>query len=82
MGSCQDGPAGSSEPLGSLLEHLIEYIPADVLRAHSSRCGGQLTRIAPRLVDRAGIPGTVVSDDAERHLMFEAVADVLRRLAD
>ena len=66
-----------------MLEHLIEHIPADVLRAHTSRCGGQLTRIAPRLAGRVEIPGTVVSDDAtERHLMFEAVADVLRRLAD
>ena len=81
-GSCQDGPAAPLEPFRSLLEHLIEHIPADVLRAHISRCGGQLARIAPRLADRVDVPGTVVSDDAtERHLMFEAVADVLRRVA-
>ena len=43
---------------------------------------GQLTRITPRLADRVEVRGAVVSDDAtERHLMFEAVADVLRRLA-
>ena len=82
-GFCQGGPAVPSEPFRSLLEHLIEHVPADVLQAHASRCGGQLTRIAPRLADRVEIPGTVVSDDAtERHLMFEAVADVLRRVAD
>ena len=82
-GFCQGGPAVPVEPFRSMLEHLIEHIPADVLRAHTSRCGGQLTRIAPRLAGRVEIPGTVVSDDAtERHLMFEAVADVLRRLAD
>ena len=82
-GFCQDGPAVPWEPFRSLLEHLIEHVPADVLRAHTSRCGGQLTRIAPRLAGRVEIPGTAVSDDAtERHLMFEAVADVLRRLAD
>ncbi len=82
-GFCRGGPAVPLEPFRSLLEHLIEHIPADVLRAHLSRCGGQLTRIAPRLADRVEIPGTVVRDDAtERHLMFEAVADVLRRLAD
>jgi len=82
-GSCQGGPAVPAEPFRSLLEHLIEHIPADVLRAHASRCGGQLTRIVPRLAGRVEIRGTVVSDDAtERHLMFEAVADVLRRLAD
>lgn len=81
-GSCQDGPAAPLEPFRSLLEHLIEHIPADVLRAHISRCGGQLARVAPRLADRVDVPGTVVSDDAaERHLMFEAVADVLRRVA-
>ena len=39
-GSCQAGPAVPSEPFRSLLEHLIEHIPADVLRAHTSRCGG------------------------------------------
>jgi hypothetical protein len=45
-----------------------------VLRANTSRCGGQLTRIAPRLAGRVEIPATVVSDDAtERHLKFEAV---------
>jgi DNA-binding SARP family transcriptional activator len=82
-GFCPGGPAVPSEPFRSLLEHLIEHAPADMLRAHASRCGGQLTRIAPRLADRVEIPGTVVSDDAtERHLMFEAVADVLRRVAD
>jgi Bacterial transcriptional activator domain/AAA ATPase domain len=81
-GSCQGGPAVPTEPFRSLLEHLIEHVPADMLRAHASRCGGQLSRIAPRLADRVEIPGTVGSDDAtERHLMFEAVADVLRRLA-
>ena len=82
-GSCQGGPAVPWEPFRSLLGHLIEHVPADVLQAHTSRCGGQLTRIAPRLAGRAGSPGTVVSDDAtERYLMFEAVADVLRRVAD
>ena len=82
-GFCQAGPAVPAEPFRSLLEHLVEHVPADVLRAHASRCGGQLTRIAPRLAGRVEIPGTVLSDDAtERHLMFEAVADVLRRLAD
>ena len=81
-GSCPGGPAVPSEPFRSLLEHLIEHVPADMLRAHTSRCGGQLTRITPRLADRVEVRGAVVSDDAtERHLMFEAVADVLRRLA-
>src|ERR1700693_4846997 len=42
-GVCQGGRAVPSEPFRSLLEHLIEHVPADVLRAHASRCGALAT---------------------------------------
>jgi len=77
------GPAVPLEPFRSPLEHLVEHVPVDVLRAHASRFGGHPARIAPRLTGRVDIPATVVSDDAtERHLLFEAVGDVFRRLAE
>ena len=81
-GRCQDGPAVPLEPFRSLIGHLVEHAPADVLRAHVSRCGGHLVRIAPRLADRIELSGAPVSDEAtDRHLLFEAVSDVLSRLA-
>ncbi len=81
-GRCQDGPAVPLEPFRSLIGHLVEHAPADVLRAHASHCGGHLVRIAPRLADRIELSGAPVSDEAtDRHLLFEAVSDVLSRLA-
>ena len=81
-GRCQDGPAVPLEPLRSLIGHLVEHAPVDVLRAHTTRCGAHLARIAPRLAGRVELGGAQVSDDAtERHLLFEAVTDLLTRLA-
>ena len=81
-GRCQDGPAVPLEPFRSLVGHLVEHAPVDVLRAHVTRCGGHLVRVAPRLADRLELTGAAVSDDAtERYLLFEAVSDVLTRLA-
>ena len=81
-GRCQDGPAVPLEPFRSLIGHVVEHAPADVLRAHTARCGGHLIRIAPRLASRVELVGAGVSDEAtERHLLFEAVSDLLRRLA-
>jgi predicted ATPase len=98
-GRCQDGPAVPLEPFRSLIGHVVEHAPADVLRAHTARCGGHLVRIAPRLASRVELAGhlgpaghfeqagraelarTGVSDATERHLLFEAVSDLLTRLA-
>ena len=81
-GRCQDGPAVPLEPFRSLIGHLVEHAPVEVLRAHTTRCGGHLVRIAPRLAGIVELAGAQVSDDAtERHLLFEAVSDLLTRLA-
>ena len=81
-GCCQDGPTVPLEPFRSLVRHLVEHAPVDVLRAHTARCGGHLVRVAPRLAGRVELTGAAVSDDAtERYLLFEAVSDVLTRLA-
>ena len=81
-GRCQDGPAVPLEPFRSLIGHLVEHAPTDVLRAHASHCGGHLVRIAPRLANRVELSAAPVSDEAtDRHLLFEAVSDVLSRVA-
>ena len=52
-----------------------------LLEAHTARCGGELRRIAPQLAARVEVPEPTSSDDAtERFLLFEAVADLLRRI--
>ena len=53
-----------------------------VLEAHAARCGGELQRVAPQLAARVAVPEPTTADDAtERFLLFEAVADLLRRIA-
>ncbi len=81
-GRCQDGPAAPLQPFRSLLDNLVEHAPMDVLEAHTARHGGRLERIAPRLGERIEVPKTEASDDgAERQLLFEAVGDMVARLA-
>ena len=81
-GCCQDGPTVPLEPFRSLVRYLVEHAPVDVLRAHTMRCGGHLVRVAPRLAGRVELTGAAVSNDAtERYLLFEAVSDLLTRVA-
>ncbi len=53
-----------------------------VLRAHCERYGGELARIAPHLLNRIWAPPPTGPDDATgNYQLFEAVADLVRRLA-
>jgi DNA-binding SARP family transcriptional activator/tetratricopeptide (TPR) repeat protein len=81
-GRCTEGAAVPFEPFRSIISTLVEHSPLTLLRAHCERCGGELQRIAPRLGDRLWAPPPRAGDDAtERHLLFEAIADLLRRVA-
>lgn len=82
FGRCAEGAAVPLEPFLTLLARLVEHAPLAVLQEHCERCGGELLRVAPRLADRLWAPPPVAADDAtERHLLFEAAADLLRRVA-
>src|SRR5260370_5538415 len=63
-GRCQDGPAVPLEPFRSLIGHLVEHAPTDVLRAHASRCGRHLVPVPPRLADRVELSAPPVSHAA------------------
>ena len=78
-----DETAVPLEPFRSLIGACVEYAPLDLLAAHVARCGGELGRLAPHLYTRVPTaPEATVSDDAtERFVMFEAAADLLRRVA-
>ncbi len=81
-GRCAEGAAVPLEPFVTILAALVEHAPKELLRAHGERCGGELLRIAPRMADRVWVPPPATADSAtERHHLFEATTDLLRRVA-
>jgi DNA-binding SARP family transcriptional activator/tetratricopeptide (TPR) repeat protein len=81
-GRCDDGAAVPLQPFRDVVGALVDAAPADLLRTHCERHGGELARVAPRLLHRVGAPPPQRSDDATgRYLLFEAVTDLLRQLA-
>jgi DNA-binding SARP family transcriptional activator len=79
---CDEGAAVPLQPFRSLVGWCVEQVSTSLLEAHASRHGGELRRIAPRLAARIDVPDPTSSDDAtERFLLFEAVTDLLRRIA-
>ena len=81
-GRCDEGAAVPLQPFRDVVGALVEHAPTDVLLAHSERFGGELARVAPHLSQRIGVPEPMSADDAtERYQLFEAVADLVRRLA-
>lgn len=91
FGRCLEGSARPLEPLRAPLEHLVEHLPTDVLNAHVRRCEGHLARIVPRVAERVELSPTMSAIAAvtmspgqaiERHLRFDAAADLIRRAAE
>jgi DNA-binding SARP family transcriptional activator len=81
-GRCDDGAAVPLQPFRDVVGTLVDYAPKDVLRAHCERFGGELTRVAPHLLNRVWAPPPGGDGDStERYQLFEAVADLLRRAA-
>jgi DNA-binding SARP family transcriptional activator/tetratricopeptide (TPR) repeat protein len=81
-GCCAEGAAVPLEPFVTILAALVEHAPEELLQAHGERCGGELLRVVPRLADRVWVPPPATADSAtERHHLFEAAADLLRRVA-
>ena len=73
----------SLEPFRTILSACVDHADIDLLSEHVARCGGELARLCPRLVVRVPTaPPPTESDDAtQRFLTFEAVADLLSRIA-
>jgi predicted ATPase len=81
-GRCDEGAAVPLQPFRAVVGTLVDYAPKEVLRAHCERFGGELARIAPHLLNRIWAPPPTEGEDATvRYQMFEAVADLIRRLA-
>ena len=73
----------SLEPFRTILSACVDHADIDLLSEHVTRCGGELARLCPRLVIRVPTaPPPTESDDAtQRFLTFEAVADLMSRIA-
>jgi predicted ATPase len=81
-GRCDEGAAVPLQPFRGLVGWCVGHASSALLEAHAARCGGELLRIAPQLAERVSPREPTTSDDAtERFLLFDAIADLLRRIA-
>ncbi|MGZ4738299.1 MAG: ATP-binding protein [Ilumatobacteraceae bacterium] len=82
-GRCDEFAMEPFQPFRGLLGSLVDDLPDEVLSAHTATCGGDLLWLVPQL--RARVPSSarsVVGDEiTARHLLFEAVVDIVRRAA-
>ena len=81
-GRCDEGAAVPLQPFRDLVGWCVGHTSTALLEGHAARWGGELLRIAPQLAERVSTREPTTSDDAtERFLVFDAVADLLRRIA-
>ena len=85
-GRCDKGAAVPFQPFRDIVGQLVDAAPIALLHAHCQRCDGVLRRLAPQLEKRNAAwrtpEATLPTDDGtERHQLFEAVADLIRRVA-
>ncbi len=80
-GRCEEGGDVPLQPLRTVVESIVEHAPTPLLRAHVECFGGELRRVAPRLASRLWVPPPLTADDRiERHQLFAAITDLIRRV--
>ena len=81
FGSCEEHMNVPYEPFREAVAHYVAGAPMSVLAEHIAGHGGEIARIAPRLADRVGaLPLTdTVDPETSRRLLFDAIADLMRR---
>jgi len=79
LGTCDEDVAVPYQPFVEGLRHLVTVCPDEELAEGLAGRGGELTRLLPELTRRIpGLPPLQDADaDAERYLLFSAVADLL-----
>lgn len=79
-GRCDEIVGVPYQPFPSIIDRIVEQLPDVDRSAHAARHGGDLTRLLPWRAAALGAPPTRASDErTTRHLLFDAVADVVRR---
>jgi DNA-binding SARP family transcriptional activator len=83
---CDEFLAAPFQPFRGLVGRLVDDLPDEALTAHAAVCGGDLARLAPQLRRRVPMPARAghFDDDPNtaRHLLFQAVVDIVRRAAE
>jgi len=70
------------QPLRSIVRTLVEHVPLQMLCEHVEVHGGELARPAPHLRTRTWAPNPFEgASEIEQFHLFEAVADLIRRVA-
>ncbi|MGK2929189.1 MAG: ATP-binding protein, partial [Acidimicrobiales bacterium] len=81
-GRCDQELGVPYQPWIEALSPLVKHAPADLIAEHTSARGGELARLVPVLVERAGVAvPESVDAEAARYALFGAVTDLLRRAA-
>ena len=79
-GRCDEIAGAPYQPFPAVIDRILDQLPDHDLSAHAARHGGDLTRLLPWRAAAIGAPPTRASNErTARHLLFEAVADVVRR---
>jgi len=83
LGRCDEDLGSPYRPLAEALGHYVAHGPEALLRTHLEHHGGELARMVPALGRRfANLPPAQSSDsDAERYLLFGAVAGLLAQIS-
>ena len=83
FGSCDELVTTPYEPFRAAIGEYVSCAPMSVLADHVAKHGGEIGRLTPNLSARVGgLPLTEAEDpETSRRLLFEAVADLVRRAA-
>ncbi len=81
FGSCDEHVNTPYEPFREAITQYVAGAPMAVLAEHIASHGGEIARLAPNLTSRVGaLPLTeAVDPETSRRLLFEAIADLMRR---
>jgi class 3 adenylate cyclase/tetratricopeptide (TPR) repeat protein len=82
-GHCDEDLGAPYQPWLEALAHLVAAAPADELRQHAERHGGELARLVPQLAALVphAPPAGRRDPETERYLLFAAVLDLLEMTA-
>ena len=81
-GRCDEFADAPFQPLEVIVERIVRGMSDVELHAHAARHGGDLVRLLPGHARRIPAPPAAAGDDrTARHLLFDAVADIVSRAA-
>jgi DNA-binding SARP family transcriptional activator len=81
-GRCDETVIVPFQPFRDVLGRIVDHLPDDALMAHTASCGNDLLRLLPQMGTRVPSTGVASDEITARHLLFEAVVDVVRRAAE